>query len=268
MNSKKEELLKDSIRQYTKENVMVAFSGGVDSSLLLKLACDSAEANGTKVYAVTVKTMLHPVSDLEAASQVAAETGAIHQVIEIDELLETGIEHNPADRCYRCKKGIFNKIREQAAELGVPYILEGTNEDDLHQYRPGIRALKELGIISPLADNGLIKAEIRAIAAKLGISAANRPASPCLATRLPYGAHLTYELLSRIEAGEAYLRGAGYYNVRLRVHGDIARIEVDDQDIEKITGQRKEIISHMKELGFSYVTVDLEGFRSGSMDMR
>ena len=265
-NEEKESLLKKAIDKYTKEDIIVAFSGGADSSLLLKLACDSARVNGTKVYAITVQTMLHPAADLVIAARVAEEARAVHEVIEIDELRETRIEDNPIDRCYRCKKGIFGKIKERAEELDIRYILEGTNEDDLHQYRPGIKALKELGILSPLAESGMTKKEVRALAAGLSISVAERPASPCLVTRLPYGEHITYGLLKKIENGEEYIRGLGYYNVRLRIHRDIVRIEIDEKDIGKFVSERKKIVNFMKKLGFLYVTVDLEGFRSGSMD--
>lgn len=267
MTGGKESLLRETINKYTKEDIIVAFSGGADSGLLLKLACDGAHENGTKVYAVTARTMLHPAADLEIAAKAAKEAGAVHEVIEIDELRETGIEDNPTDRCYRCKKGIFTKIKERAEELGIHYILEGTNEDDLHQYRPGIKALKELGIISPLAECRVTKKEVRALAGSLFLSVAERPASPCLATRLPYGEHITYSLLKKIETGEEYIRGLGFYNVRLRVHRDIARIEVDEKDIEKFVSRRKEIIDFIKKLGFQYITADLEGFRSGSMDV-
>lgn len=267
MNKDKKKLLEDRIDEYAKEDVIVAFSGGADSSLLLKLACDAARQNETKVYAVTVQTMLHPKSDLAAAGRVAKETGAVHKILKIDELRETGIEKNPADRCYRCKKGIFLKIRQLAKELGVSVILEGTNEDDLHQYRPGIRALKELEIISPLAECGINKAEIRQLAKDLGLSVAERPASPCLATRLPYGTRITYDILEKIEAGEDYIRSLGCYNVRLRVHGDTVRIEVDSKDILKLVEQRESVTRYIKNLGFLYCTVDLEGFRSGSMDI-
>ena len=260
-------LLFEKIEEYTKNDVVVAFSGGVDSSLLLKLACDSAHKNGTTVYAVTVQTMLHPKGDLKIAEHVAREAGARHQILKIDELRETGIERNPIDRCYRCKKGIFQKIREFAEGHGITVILEGTNEDDLHQYRPGIRALGELGIISPLAECGLHKKEIRALASELGISVAERAASPCLATRLPYGAEITYELLRKIDAGETFIRELGFYNVRLRVHGDVVRIEVDQEEILRLIKERDQIIRYLKQLGFVYVTVDLEGFRSGSMDV-
>lgn len=267
MNKEKTMLLADKIRTYTKQDVIIAFSGGADSSLLLKLACDAARANGTQVYAVTVQTMLHPKSDLAVAGRVAKETGAVHKILKIDELRETGIEKNPTDRCYRCKKGIFLKVQQLANELGIGVILEGTNEDDLHQYRPGIRALQELGIISPLAECGITKKEIRQLAKELGISVAERPASPCLATRLPYGTRITYDILEKIEAGEVYIRSLGCYNVRLRVHGETARIEVDSGDMIKLVEQREAVVRYLKTLGFVYCTVDLEGFRSGSMDI-
>lgn len=261
------EKLNDMMETLTKENIMIAFSGGVDSSLLLQMACLYAKQNMTLVYAVTVSTKLHPHGDVEIARRVAEETGAIHKVIEIDELQETGIENNPKNRCYLCKKGIFTKITELAKELGVHVILEGTNEDDLHVYRPGIQALKELGIKSPLAECGITKAQIREMAKEKGISVANRPSMPCLATRLPYGDAISYELLAQIDKGEQYLRSFGFYNVRLRVHGTITRIEVDQKDIPDLLEHREEIITELKKLGFIYITVDLEGFRSGSMDL-
>lgn len=266
MNEKVEQL-NHNLQILTKENVMVAFSGGVDSSLLLQLACSHAKQNGTIVYAVTACTKLHPHGDMEIARQVAEETGAIHRIIEIDELQETGIQNNPKNRCYLCKKGIFSRIIESGKELGVSIVLEGTNEDDLHVYRPGIQALKELGIRSPLAECGITKAEVRELAIEQGISVANRPSMPCLATRLPYGDPIRYELLAQIDKGEQYLRTFGFYNVRLRVHGAVTRIEVDQKDITKLIEHRIEITAELKKLGFVYITVDLEGFRSGSMDI-
>lgn len=254
--------------RWAREDIAVAFSGGVDSSLLLRLACDAAKEYGTKVYAVTVVTKLHPGSDLKTAERVAQEMGAAHQVLETDELEEAGIEDNPPDRCYRCKRSIFRKIKSRAEMLGVRYILEGTNEDDLHEYRPGIQALRELEIISPLAECGITKEEVRALAAARGVSVAERPASPCLATRLPYGTHITCDKLRMIEEGEALIREMGFYNVRLRLHGDIARIEVDEEDIPRLVRCGKEITEQLKKLGFTYITVDLEGFRSGSMDIK
>lgn len=265
--------LQEKISGYVPEGIAVAFSGGVDSALLLKMACMAAERAGA-LYAVTVQTRLHPATDLEAAKQMAKEFGAVHKVLQIDELAESSIETNPVNRCYLCKRSIFLKIKELAKELGAAAVLEGTNADDLHQYRPGIQALRELQIISPLAECGLTKAEIRELAASLGISAANRPSVPCLATRLPYGTKLNYELLVKIDEGERYLRALGFYNVRLRVHeltesaGNkrLARIEVDKEDIPRLMNYRKELAEMVKRLGFSRVTVDLEGFRSGSMD--
>lgn len=286
--------LKGKMESLISAGVVVAFSGGVDSALLLKLACMAAE--NEKVYAVTVQTKLHPAGDLETAGRTAAQFGAIHRVLQMDELAETGIETNPVNRCYLCKKCIFQKIKALATELGAGCILEGTNADDLLQYRPGIRALRELQIVSPLADCGLTKAEVRELAEYLGIPVANRPSAPCLATRLPYGMKISYELLAKIDEGERLIKGLGFYNVRLRVHeltnevnaglqeeacglqsADrqedsaaerklLARIEVDREDLPKLAESGEEIAKKLKKLGFQRVTADLEGFRSGSMD--
>ena len=181
---KKQKLL-SYMEQYAKEDVAVAFSGGVDSSLLLKLACQAAK--NTTVYAVTIQSELQPQNDLEIAKTVAMEMGAKHVVLTIHELQEAGIQTNPKDRCYLCKKYLFGQIRQFAAQKGITQILEGTNEEDLHKYRPGIRAIRELGIFSPLAAVGMTKEEVRTLANEYGISVANRPSAPCLATRFPYG---------------------------------------------------------------------------------
>lgn len=276
--AQKYEILRGKMAGYAEGGIAVAFSGGVDSALLLKLACMASEGSGA-VYAVTVQTKLHPAGDLEDAGRAAEACGALHRVIEIDELAESGIETNPVNRCYLCKRSIFQKIKGLAGELGVGNILEGTNADDLTQYRPGIRALKELQIVSPLAECALTKAEIRQLAAHLGIPAANRPSAPCLATRLPYGTKISYELLGKIDEGERYLRSLGFFNVRLRAHGLtemvkneggarrwLARIEVDAEDIPRLLEHKSALTKLVKELGFARVTVDLEGFRSGSMD--
>lgn len=255
------------IDKYTDEDIMIAFSGGADSSLILKLACDSALKKNKKVYAVTLHTMLHPAGEVENAKKVAEEAGAVHMVIDIDELESAGIIDNPVDRCYLCKKYMFSELKNKASELNIKTIMEGTNEDDLHVYRPGIRAIEELGIVSPLAKTGMTKKEVRQLASELGVTVANRPAMPCLATRFPYGTVLSYEKMRSVEQGEAYIRTLGVFNVRLRVHDDIARIEVDEQDIEKVLLYKREIVEYIKSLGYSYVTIDLEGFRSGSMDI-
>jgi len=260
------EQLYSALQEYTKADVALAFSGGVDSALLLALLCRFAAENHTKVYAITASTKLHPAKDLEISKALAKEYGAIHLVVEIDELEEAGIQNNPKDRCYLCKLAIFQKICALARTYQVNTILEGTNLDDLGVYRPGIRALRELQIISPLADCSISKETIRSLAAKLGLTVSNRPSSPCLATRLPYDTPIDYALLSRIDKGEQLLRHMGFYNVRLRIHGSVTRIEVDQTDFQQILTKQTEILSELKKLGFHYITLDLEGFRSGSMD--
>ncbi len=251
----------------TKQDCMVAFSGGVDSSLVLRLACDAAAKSGRKVYGVTFQTRLHPSEDLAVAQKVAEEMGAEHRVIFLDELREADIADNPVDRCYRCKRYLFSELLKLAGKLSVTTVLEGTNGDDLLAYRPGIRAVRELGIRSPLAELGFDKAEVRNLAKELGISVAERPSAPCLATRFPYGAHLSYEIMERVEKGERWLRELGFYNVRLRVHGDVLRLEIDVPEFALLLQKREEIVERLKSLGFLYLTLDLEGFRSGSMDI-
>ncbi len=263
---KKQKLIQ-LIDEYTKQDVAIAFSGGVDSSLILKIACEQAKKNGTTVYAVTLHTMLHPAGEIETAQKVAKEAGAVHKVLEIDELKDAGVGNNPEDRCYRCKKHLFAEIKKLAESLGVSLIMEGTNEDDLHVYRPGIKAVKELGIKSPLAECGFAKKDIRALAADYHISVSNKPSMPCLATRFPYGTEISYEKLKVVDKAEIYLRNLGLYNVRVRVHGDIARIEVDQDAMQKILEQKDAVVSYLKNLGYTYITLDLEGFRSGSMDI-
>ena len=263
--TEKEEALYSIMKKYTDRDVCIAFSGGADSSLLLKLAVDCA-AEGTKIYAVTFDTVLHPSCDLDIAKKVAKEMGAIHQVIFINELDNSAIQHNPVDRCYQCKKMLFQNLITFAGKVHAAAVLEGTNEDDLHVYRPGLRAVRELGVKSPLAEAGLTKKEVRSLAEKLGISVANRPAAPCLATRLPYGADLQPDILRKIEDGETYLKQAGFPVVRLRLHGNIARIEIPVSDFSAFIEKRQEITDRLKQTVFSYITLDMEGFRSGSMD--
>ena len=264
---KKERLIR-LIEGYTRQDTVVAFSGGVDSTLVLKMACGAAQKNGKKVYAATIHTRLHPLKEIEETKDICREIGAQHIILKVDELKEAGIMDNPVNRCYLCKKQIFLKIKEKASELGAGTILEGTNEDDLHVYRPGIKALRELGIVSPLAEAGLCKKEVRTLAAEYGLKTSSKPSAPCLATRFPYGTALDYEKLARVEKGEDYLKALGFQNVRLRIHDDTARIEVDEDAFERLMEHRKEIIARLKELGYVYITLDLEGFRSGSMDVK
>lgn len=252
----------------TEGDVCIAFSGGVDSSVLVKLARDCAKKkqNGSRIYAVTFHTMLHPACDLEIAKKVAEEAGVLHKVLFVNELEQAKIRFNPKDRCYLCKKALFEKLEEYARSQGVSCILEGTNEEDLHMYRPGLRAIKELGILSPLAAAGFAKEEVRRLAEELGVSVAQRPSTPCLATRLPYGAEIRPEILEKIARAEEYLKSEGFLVVRLRLHGEIARVEIPKKDFGRFLEKQETLVPELKSMGFRYVTLDLEGFRSGSMD--
>lgn len=267
MKEPKTEQLEAIMDELTDQDMALAFSGGVDSSLLLKMAADRAAKKGTKVWAVTFNSRLHPSCDLENARKVAGELGGIHVILEIDELEMEEIRSNPVNRCYLCKRNLFRTLMAFAKGKGVEVLAEGTNEDDLHVYRPGIQAVRELGIRSPLAEAGLTKEEVRRLAAACGISAASRPSTPCMATRLPYGARLDYEILKKIEAGEEILRRMIGGNVRLRLHGQVVRIETDPERFSLALEKREEVVRQLKELGFVYITLDLEGFRSGSMDV-
>ena len=275
----KKKALLSYIDDLSQKNIALAFSGGVDSSLLLKLCCDAVKERRKepgkdqsrqqpKVYAITVHSRLHPPSDLEYARLVAKETRADeHIILYTDELKDAGILHNPHNRCYLCKKFLLGKLVEKARQLEAVHVLEGTNEDDTHLYRPGIKAVKELGIISPLARYHLTKDEIRRLAAEYGISVSDRPSTPCMATRFPYGTKLSYDMMQKTASGEEWLRKQGFHNVRLRIHGNIARIEVDQEDMNSLLNQKENVINELSKYGFDYITLDLAGFRSGSMDL-
>ena len=263
----KSRALEARLSDLLQEDVAIAFSGGVDSGLLLALCCDAAARHGTRVHAFTVHSDMHPLGDIGHARKMAEDAGVPFHEIHVDELREAGIGNNPPDRCYRCKAALFGKIRQRAADLGIRHVLDGTNEDDLHVYRPGLRALRELGILRPLAEFHLGKEEVRTLAAARGLAIASRPSSPCMATRFPYGTALSYERMRRVDEAEGWIRSRGFANVRVRVHGDIARIETDAADLERLLALRGEVVAELKKKGFPYVTLDLEGFRSGSMDI-
>lgn len=264
---KKKKSLLTIIDDLTQENLAVAFSGGADSALLLKLAIDCAKEKGTKVCAITVHTRFQPHHEMKEAQELAEQMGAMHVGLSINEFADQQIAANPVNRCYLCKKKIFQNILEKTVALDCRIVVDGTNEDDLHVYRPGISALRELGIRSPLAEAGITKDMVRKWLAELGLTVAGKPSTPCLATRIPYGERLDEQLLSRVEQGESFLRDMGFVNVRLRVHGQIARIEVDARQMELMMQNREAVIEKLKALGFVYMTLDLEGFRSGSMDI-
>ncbi len=259
--------LRIEISKLIEEGVCIAFSGGVDSSLILKIACEEGLKQNKDIHAITFETKLHPVADVEISKRVAMEMGAIHNIIAIDELENKEILHNPVDRCYQCKKMLFTNLIDFASVNNLKYILDGTNADDLKVYRPGLRALKELGIISPLAKLSINKDEVRKMASKLDISVASRPSAPCMATRLPYNTMIDYELLNKIDRGEEFIKTLGFSIVRIRVHNNIVRIEIETKELPRFIETREVIIDYLKELGFIYITLDLEGFRSGSMDI-
>lgn len=261
------ERLLETMREITKHDVCVAFSGGVDSSLLLRTASMAAEENGTKVYAVTISTRLQPWKDMEIARNVAQECGCEHHVLAIDESKNEKILNNSVDRCYWCKRFLFESLLKWGSLHGVATTLEGSNADDLEMYRPGWKAVKELGVRSPLAELGISKEEVRRMAAQLKLSVAKRPSTPCMATRIPYDTPLDFSALRKLEEGEQQMRDLGFDVVRLRLHGEIVRVEVDKEKFAEFLLQREHIVEILKGLGFRYITLDLEGFRSGSMDL-
>lgn len=240
----------------------VAFSGGVDSALLVKVACDA----GIDVYAVTFHSTLLPAGDLERAAGQAAIYGARHAVLCVDPLEDDAVRYNGRERCYHCKRAMFLALRDYAAAREIGAVADGTNADDLLEYRPGLRALQELGIESPLARLGFTKAEVRALAAELGLDVAERPSSPCLATRFPYGAELTAKALQRCGDAESVLKVSGFPVVRARIHGDLVRIEVPARDLPDVLERGPGIEEALRRLGYRYVTLDLAGYRSGCYD--
>lgn len=265
-NARKEKLLQQ-IHTYAQNDVVLAFSGGVDSALLLYLLSRAAKETGKHVYAVTFQTALHPQADLSYARQSARSLGIECHVLKVNELEDPKILENPPDRCYYCKKMLYEKLLDFAKKRQVSHVLEGSNRDDLDVYRPGIKAVQELGIASPLAQCKITKSQVRQMAGEYGLSCASRPSAPCLATRLPYHTPLDMQLLARIDQGEQFLKDLGFGNVRIRVHKDIARIETDPEQFSLFLQNRREIVRRLQTLELPYLTLDLEGFRSGSMDV-
>ncbi len=244
------------------DRLCVCFSGGVDSTLLLKAAHD---ALGDRAFAIVADVPMLPRAELAEAIALAERIGARCHVLPIDALAVPELRTNDPRRCYHCKAHIFGRIREKAAELGATLLADGSNADDGKAYRPGAQAAAELGVISPLRDAGLTKADIRAYSHALGLPTWDKPANACLATRLPYDTEVTLEALRRVESAEVLLHARGYVGVRARVHGDLLRIEAPRERLPELIAEHG-LFSDLKALGFRYVTVDAEGFRSGSMD--
>ena len=243
----------------------VAFSSGVDSTFLLRVA---HEELGENVVAVTARSHSFPKRELDEAAAFCAREGVRHEIIDSEELDIPGFVANPPDRCYHCKKALFGKLIAFAQANGLAAVLEGSNMDDDGDYRPGRRAIMELGVASPLHDAGLTKAEIRALSKRMGLPTADKPSFACLASRFPYGERITAGGLERVERAEQWLMdaGLGLAQLRVRSHGDMARIEVPPADIPRLATRAEEIAAALKSFGFAYVALDLQGYRTGSMN--
>ena len=245
----------------------VAFSAGVDSTLLLQAAVNALGSGN--VLAVTALSASFPEREAEEAEEFTRRIGVRRITVEVDQLSIPGFRQNPADRCYLCKKMLFTLMMESAREIGFTILAEGSNVDDLSDYRPGLKAIKELGVLSPLREAGLTKAEIRELSSELGLPTWNKPSFACLATRFVYGETITDEKLRRVELGERLLQDLGFKQFRVRIHGEegrLARIEVLPGDLEKLLGIRQEVTAEFRKFGFDYAALDLQGYRTGSMN--
>jgi uncharacterized protein len=247
------------------DSVIVAFSGGVDSTFVLKVAQD---AIGARVLALTTTSPTMPDQDRQSAIEMANLIGARHVIIESNELEVQGYAQNPLNRCYLCKSNLFTVCEAKARELGIGQIVDGVNLDDLHDYRPGIQAAEQRRVRHPLVEAEMTKAEIREASRALGLPTWDRPASPCLSSRFPYGTEITLEGLQKVERGETLLHAMGFRVARVRYHGEVARLEVETSELARLLeASTREIIDReFKKIGFRFVAVDLKGFRSGSLN--
>lgn len=246
-------------------SVLVAYSGGVDSTFLIKVAKDVLD---DRVIAVTARSATYASHVMDAARKTAAVLGVKHMVIETDEVSDPRFAENPPDRCYWCKKKLFSELTAMARELNFSYVLDGSNYDDRNDFRPGMKAAEEAGVRSVLKEMRITKGEIREFSKSLGLPTWDRPSSACLSSRFPYGTRITEEDLKKVDVAETFLRTSGLAQVRVRHHDTIARIEVPEDDLPRLMAGslRAEVSKYFKHLGYTYVTVDLDGYRTGSMN--
>lgn len=247
------------------ERLAVAFSAGVDSTLLLAVAHDVL---GEGALAVTGRSPAVPAREIQEAEEFCREHNISHVVVDTHEFDLPGFDHNPPNRCYLCKKELFSTMAQAALDQGFNLMAEGSNLDDDADYRPGFRAVQEMGVVSPLREANLTKADVRALAKHLGLAAWNKPAFACLNSRFPYGDHITMEKLALVDSAEEYLQNLGFNQVRVRIQDNAARIEVLPEHIARLVEDplRIEVVKTLKGKGFSYVSVDLQGYRTGSMN--
>jgi uncharacterized protein len=244
---------------------VLAYSGGVDSSLLLRAA---SEVMGPRLIAVTAVSETYPAGELQSAKFFARSLGVTHRTLHTEELSSEAFVQNSPDRCYYCKKELFEKLRKLADTEGIPFVIEGSNTDDVNDHRPGRKAAREHAVRSPLVEAGLSKSEVRELARGLELPVWDKPSLACLSSRIPYGTRITPLILRTIQEAEDHLRVHGFRQVRVRYHGDVARIEVDRSDFAKLfsSGVAEQITAALKEIGFTYVCLDLTGYRTGSMN--
>ncbi len=258
----KENQLKEYIQK--QGTLAIAFSGGVDSTYLLHVA---HEVLGDNVLAVTAKASAFSERDLAEAKTFCEKEKISHEIVEIDELAIPGFVENPPDRCYICKKGIFSELMRIAALHDIHCVAEGSNMSDLGDYRPGLKAIEEMGVRSPLRDAGLYKNEIRALSEARNLPTWSKPSAACLASRFVYGETITREKLGMVERAENILSDMGFRQLRVRMHGEtLARIEVEESQLAELLRRRQEILTAFREIGYTYVTMDLKGYRTGSMN--
>lgn len=260
--ARKMECLRASVRDLG--SLLVAYSGGVDSTFLAVVAHQEL---GNKMLAVTAVSAAYPTWERQEAAEFARKFNIPHKFVETAELEIPEFKHNPPDRCYYCKRGLFEAMLEMAREAGIRHVADGTTADDLKDFRPGRRAAEELQIASPLLESGLTKDDIRVLSQEMQLPTWDKPAFACLASRFPYGQAITAKKVAQVEKAEDVLRGLGIRQYRVRHHGEIARIEVPPRDIPRVAGElRNQIHRRLKELGFQYITLDLEGYRTGAMN--